>query len=68
MAVLAKVVSLFFRKVYWRLFFFFFWHALIDRCQIVTDTCENNVSKFVGGLLNQLYHLADISVSVKPLS
>ena len=66
MAVLAKVVSLFFRKVYWRLFFF--WHAPIDRCQIVTDTCENNVSKFVGGLLNQLYHLADKSVSVKPLS
>ena len=67
MAVLANVVSLFFRKVYWHLFFFF-WHALIDRCQIVTDTCENNVSKFVGGLLNQLYHLADKSVSVKPLS
>ena len=34
----------------------------------MTDTCENNVSKFVGGLLNQLYHLADKSVSVKPLS
>ena len=34
----------------------------------MTDTCENNVSKFVEGLLNQLYHLADKSVSVKPLS
>ena len=22
-------------------------HSLIDRCQIVTDTCKNNVSKFV---------------------
>ena len=67
MAVLAKVVSLFFRKVYWRIFFFF-WRALIDRCRIATDTCKNNVSKFVGGLLNQLYYLADKNVSVKPLS
>ena len=48
--------------------FFFFWRALIDRCRIATDTCKNNVSKFVGGLLNQLYYLADKNVSVKPLS
>ena len=67
MAVLAKVVSLFFEKCTGA-FFFFFWHALINRCQIVTDTCESNVSKFVEGLLNQLYRLADKSVSVKPLS
>ena len=27
--------------------FFFLTRSLIDRCQIVTDTCKNNVSKFV---------------------
>ena len=26
---------------------FFLTHSLIDRCQIVTDTCKNNVSNFV---------------------
>ena len=26
---------------------FFLMHCLIDRCQIVTDTCKNNVSRFV---------------------
>ena len=26
---------------------FFLTHSLIERCQIVTDTCKNNVSKFV---------------------
>ena len=35
----------FFSKVYMR--FFFLTRSLIDRCQIVTDTCKNNVSKFV---------------------
>ena len=34
-----------FSKVYMR--FFFLTRSLIDRCQIVTDTCKNNVSKFV---------------------
>ena len=28
-------------------FFFSFTRSLIDRCQIVTDTCKNNVTKFV---------------------
>ena len=28
-------------------FFFLLTRSLIDRCQIVTDTCKNNVSKFV---------------------
>ena len=33
--------------------FFFLKRPLIDRCQIVTDTCETNVSKFVSrSLLN----------------
>ena len=27
--------------------FFFLMRSLIDRCQIVTDICKNNVSKFV---------------------
>ena len=27
--------------------FFLVMHFLIDRCQIVTDTCKNNVSKFI---------------------
>ena len=27
--------------------FFSYTHSLIDRCQIVTDTCKNNVTKFV---------------------
>ena len=27
--------------------FFFLMYSLIDWCQIVTDTCENNVSKFL---------------------
>ena len=35
-----------FSKVYMR-FFFLLTRSLIYRCQIVTDTCKNNVSKFV---------------------
>ena len=42
--VLAKLVLLVFKCSY---AFFFLAHSLIDRCQIVTDTCKNNVSKFV---------------------
>ena len=30
-----------------RVLFFSFTRSLIDRCQIVTDTCKNNVTKFV---------------------
>ena len=41
--VLAKLVLLFSNV----LALFFLMHSLIDRCQIVTDTCKNNVSKFV---------------------
>ena len=41
--VLAKLVLLFFK---YSCAFFFLTHSL-DRCQIVTDTCKNNVSKFV---------------------
>ena len=43
--VLAKLVSLFFKSVH--ALFFSLTHSLIDRCQIVTDTCKNNVTKFV---------------------
>ena len=42
--VLAKLVPLFF-KCSWACFFLT--RSLIDRCQIVTDTCKNDVSKFV---------------------
>ena len=44
MTVLAKLVPLFFKCSY---AFFFLTRSLIDRCQIVTDTCKNNVTKFV---------------------
>ena len=43
--VLTNLVPLFFSKVSMR--FFFLTRSLIDRCQIVTDTYKNNVSKFV---------------------
>ena len=42
--VLAKLVPLFFKCSY---ALFFLTCSLIERCQIVTDTCKNNVSKFV---------------------
>ena len=44
MTVLAKLVSLFFKSVH---ALFFLTHSLIDRCQMLTDTCKDNVSKFV---------------------
>ena len=47
--------------------FIFFTRSLIDRCQIVTDTCKNNVSKFVWKPLNHLYHYANKNVLVKRL-
>ena len=40
----AKLVPLFFQKLYLR--FFSLKRSPIDRCQIVTDSCKNNVSKF----------------------
>ena len=64
--VFAKLVPLFFFKSI--LAFFFLKRSLIERCQIVTDTCKNNFSKFVGSLLNHLYHYANENVSVKLLS
>ena len=42
--VLAKLVPLFFKSSY---AVFLLTRSLIDRCQIVTNTCKNNVSKFV---------------------
>ena len=41
----SKLVSLFFNSEH--MLFFSFTRSLIDRCQIVTDTCKNNVTKFV---------------------
>ena len=38
-------VSMFFKSVH--ALFFLLTRSLIYRCQIVTDTCKNNVSKFV---------------------
>ena len=43
--VLAKLVSLFSKSVYALSFFLIC--SLTDRSQIATDTCKNNVSKFV---------------------
>ena len=45
MTVFAKLVSMFFKSVH--ALFFLLTRSLIYRCQIVTDTCKNNVSKFV---------------------
>ena len=42
--VFAELVPLIFKCSY---ALFFLTCSLIDRCQIVTDTCKNNVSKFV---------------------
>ena len=48
--------------------FFFLTRPLIDRCQIVTDTCETNVSKFVyRSLLNHFFQYTNKNISVKPL-
>ena len=47
---------------------FFIMLSLLDRCQIVTNTCKNNVLKFVGSLLNHLYQYTNVNFSVKPLS
>ena len=58
--VLAKLVPLFFQKCTYVFFcFFFLTRSLIDRCQIVTETCKNNVSKLFRNLLNHLYHNAN---------
>ena len=64
--VLAKLVQLFPQKC--TCAFFFRTRSLTDRSQIVTDTCKNYVSNFVGSLLNRLYHYANENVSVKRLS
>ena len=39
-------LSLFAKPAPLLLLFFFLTRPLIDRCQIVTDTCETNVTKF----------------------
>ena len=42
--------------------------SLIERCQIVTDTCKNNISKFVWKPLNHLFYYANENVSEEHLS
>ena len=64
--VLAKLVSLFFKNVH--ALFSFLTRPLIDRCQIVTDTCIIMFQSLFGSLLNHLYHYANENVSVKHLS
>ena len=58
--VLAKLVSLFFKNVH--ALFSFLTRSLIDRCQIVTDTCIIMFQSLFGSLLNHLYHYANINV------
>ena len=48
--------------------FFFLARSLIDKCQIVTESCKNNVSKSVWKPLNHLYPYANGNVSVRHLS
>ena len=63
--VLAKLVPLFFKC---SCAFSFLTRSLIDRCQIVTDTCIKMFQSLFGSLLNHLYHYANENVSVKLLS
>ena len=46
---------------------FFVTRFLIDRCQIVTDTCQKMFQSLFGGLLNYLFHYPNINISVRPL-
>ena len=48
--------------------FFFLTHSLIDRCQIVTDTCKIMFQSLFGSLLNHFYSHANENVSVRYLS
>ena len=58
--VLAKLVLLVFKCSF---AFLFLARSLIERCQIVTDTCKNNVSKFVWN-----YRYENENVSLRHLS
>ena len=58
--VLAKLVSLFFKNVH--ALFSFLTRPLIDRCQIVTDTCIIMFQSLFGSLLNHFYHYANENV------
>ena len=55
MTVLAKPVPFFSNLL---AFFFFLTRSRIDKCQIVTDTCKNNVSKFIWKPLKSLLSLS----------
>ena len=48
--------------------FFFLARSLIDRCQIVTDTCKIMFQSLFGSLLNHFYSHANENVSVRYLS
>ena len=58
--VLAKLVSLFFKNLH--ALFSFLTRSLIDRCQIVTDTCIIPFQSLFGNLLNLFYHYANENV------
>ena len=58
--VLAKLVSLFFTNLH--ALFSFLTRSLIERCQIVTDTCIITFQSLFGSLLNHFYHYANENV------
>ena len=58
--VLANLVSLFFKNLH--ALFSFLTRSLIDRCQIVTDTCIITFQSLFGSLLNHFYHYANENV------
>ena len=58
--VLAKLVLLFFKNLH--ALFSFLTRSLIDRCQIVTDTCIITFQSLFGSLLNHFYHYANENV------
>ena len=43
-------------------------YSLIDRCQIVTDTCKIMFQSLFGSLINHLHHNANNNILVKPFS
>ena len=58
--VLAKLVSLFFKNLH--ALFSFLTRSLIDRCQIVRNSCIITFQSLFGSLLNHFYHYANENV------
>ena len=63
--IVVRVDELFLRKVYMHLFFMCY---LIDRCQIVTDTCKIMFQSLFGSLISYLHHYKNNNVLGKPFS